>query len=331
MAKTAQRETATEVMPLVPAGKDGMEVAAAGAAITDFLKGVRTFFVRADALEIAAKSSLDAARLITLPVNGDEDLRLQAIIRQANEDRKILEEHWSITSKVHKLHRYLTSRRAVGVEALEEAANLGNRLHNTYVEGERRKVAAEEDRRRRAAEQEEREKRELDAAAAEAQAVALEESASELSDREEIFVKLVAQQSHTGQGAALAAGFKDPVKSAARLLTMAKIQNAIKALKEAAAIRQQAEARKAQPLHVEIAPVQADVQRAAGSHDRTTWSATCLDQAATVEAFRSGQYGIPGDLFMVNPAKANEYARSMHERVNRWPGMRATSETKVVG
>ena len=60
-----------------------------------------------------------------------------------------------------------------------------------------------------------------------------------------------------------------------------------------------------------------------GSKDVTRWSGEITDEAATIEAFRSGQHGIPGDLFQINPTKLNEYARSLEARLDLWPGVRA--------
>ena len=43
-----------------------------------------------------------------------------------------------------------------------------------------------------------------------------------------------------------------------------------------------------------------------------------------------GEHGIPLDCLQINTVKLNEYARSLHEQLDRWPGVRARKTTKVV-
>jgi hypothetical protein len=88
---------------------------------------------------------------------------------------------------------------------------------------------------------------------------------------------------------------------------------------------------KEQPLNVgPVQEVKPDIARAAGAVDRTTWSAEILDEVAAVDAIIGGKHGMPRDLLMINPIKANEYARSLHKRMDLWPGMRARRKTGVV-
>jgi hypothetical protein len=136
----------------------------------------------------------------------------------------------------------------------------------------------------------------------------------------------------TPTSAAHIAGFKDPAAAGSRLMGTRKVTDAIDAKRKAAAIRQQADAVRAQPLDVKpIEPVKPNVTKAAGAHDRTTWSGVIDDEAATIAAaFDRPELGIPRDLFMINPTKLNEYARSLEQRLDLWPGVHAKKKTGVV-
>lgn len=305
-----------------------------GRAIAGLVEQFRLFFRTAAALEDGARAMLIAALEIKPPTNAAEDVAVQKFIKKTTDDRKEIEAHWAITAVIHRFHRRLTSKRDVGAKALEEANTIGNKLHNAYVDAERRRAADQERREREEREFLAKQEREQELQRLEADAVAAEESSPDLSDRETMFVELFcgANSLYTGRGqaCAVAAGYKDPIATAARLLSSAKIQMSIKARTQAAAIRRQVAAKAAAPVEVEHVEVKPDISRAAGMSDRTTWTGEVLDEAAAIEAFRSGKHGIPGDLFMVNPTKANEYARALHERLDLWPGMHAKKNTRAV-
>ena len=59
------------------------------------------------------------------------------------------------------------------------------------------------------------------------------------------------------------------------------------------------------------------------SCERMTWSAEVFDEAALIDAVINWHYGVPRDVLTVNAVKLSQYARSLHERVNLWPGCRA--------
>jgi hypothetical protein len=42
-----------------------------------------------------------------------------------------------------------------------------------------------------------------------------------------------------------------------------------------------------------------------------------------------GKHGIPPDVLMVNQARLNDYARDLGDVINRWPGVRFDSDTKL--
>lgn len=299
-------------------------------AFRSFSSGLAGFVTKAVALETKAATTLQRAGELKPAGTAAEDEALQVFIRSANQDRKEVEEHWTICSAVHRFHRQLTAKRDKSVKALEQAAAIAQRHHNTYTEAERRRAQEEEDRINRQREEEARQRRELELQEQERQALEREQQLEGLSEREARFVELVAYGYNSPATSARQAGYKDPEKQGERLMATPKIQAAIQAKKEAQAIRQQAEARRREPLVVDTVEVKPDITRAAGAVDRTTHSAELLNEAALISACIAGGHGIPHDILQVNPAKLNEYARSLHERINLWPGVRYKKTTKTV-
>lgn len=299
-----------------------------GTSIREFLKNVAAFFNEAAALERQAVATLARAKALPAPTTATADQAIQSFIKDANTDRKVIENHWEITAIVSRFHRRLCQVRDRGTKPLVEASDIANRLHNAYADAERRRAAAEQDRIRREAEENERRRRDEEQAALEAAALKAEESAPTLSEREQAFVDLVVAGVVASQ-AAYRVGYKDTTRGI-KMLELPKIKAAIKAKRDAAAIREQAAARKEEPLDVQVDTVAPNIIKAAGATERTTWAGEILDAAATVEAFRQGKHGIPGDLFTIDPVKLNEYARSLQTALDRWPGVRAKKTTRVV-
>lgn len=308
--------------------QEGTLAAKALEAVRSFVGGLQGFVSRARDLELRAAQTLEQASRLKPPANSTEDEAIQSFIRTANSERKEVEEHWTVTSAIHQFHRRMTAQRDKPVKALERAAAIGQQLHNTYVEAERRRAQEEEDRIRRQKEEEARQQRERELAQAEEEAIRREAAMPTLSEREQIFVDLVVAGVVASQ-AAHRAGFKDTTRGV-RMLEMPKIAAAIKAKQDAAAIRKQAEAKRQQPLAVEHTEVKPDITRASGAVDRTTHSAELLNEAALISACIAGGHGIPHDILRVDPAKLNEYARSLQERINLWPGVRYKRNTKTV-
>lgn len=310
-----------------PTHPDQALVQTNGAQILGFIRNIAAFFGTARELEMAAQSTLVKARELQPPATAEDDERIQRFIREANADRKRIEDHWSITTVFHQVHRNLTAARGRGVKFLEDAAARAQRLHNDYVEEARRKAAAEQERIRREAEEKARQEREAEAARIEAAALEQEAAMPDLSEREEMFVDLVFGMTPHIE-AARRSGYKDPVTMADRLMKTRKIVEAIQARRDAHALRQQAAARREQPLDVRVETVKADVIKT--GTDRTTHSAEILDEARLIEACIAGGYGIPHDILTVKPAKVNEYARALQERINRWPGVKHVKTTKTI-
>lgn len=316
-------------MTLPGVSEDEQFVAQAGVHVLRFLKEMAGFFLTAGELERAAVATLEKAKALTPPQTADEDVFVQSFIKGTTADTRVAEDHWEITAVIHRFHRRMTGARSRTVDKLDEANAIGNRLHNGYTERKNREAAAEQDRIRREAEDKARRDREAELAKAEAAALAAEQSAPDLSEREARFVEELWRLVPPAN-AARVVGYKNPEATAEKLLALPKIQDALDAKRKAAAIREQAEAVKQQPLDVQHEEVKPDIGRAPDAHDRTTHSAELLDEAALIAAVISGKFGIPWDVLTVKPAMLNTYAKSMHELVNRWPGVRYKKDTKVV-
>lgn len=302
-----------------------------GAIIREFFANLQVFFSRAGGLEAQAKQTIAEARLLRPPTTLEADVELQRFVQRTTAEKKAIELHWEdVTRAFFKLHRALTSGRDRGVKLLEEANRLGNRLHADWTESQDRIRRQEEDRIRREAEEHARQERQRELDELERQAAKAEAESPDLSERQTRFVELVANGINTPVAAARIATFKDPEITAVQLMKTPKILSAIEALKKAAAIRRQAEAVKEAPIEVRHEPVQRNVGRAPGAHDRTTWSGEGVDFDAAMDAFISGKFGIPRDVFMFNPVQINVYARAMEAQLERWPGFQARKSTKVI-
>lgn len=302
--------------------------------LRSFMGGLGRFFTDAVALEKKAKERLDIARQLKPPTNADEDAKVQIAIRDAKLTRKEIDAHWTITQVVHGLHRKLTAARERAGLIADQAADIAQKLHNRYAEDERQRAIAETNRLRREAEERESLRRMEEERELEAKAVAAESASPELSERERTFVELVSQGA-LWHIAAQRAGFKDGHKAAARLGDSLKIKQALKAKEDAAAIRQQAAARRDRPLEVEFEEVKPDIARATpGGFDRSTWSAEVYDEdafmAAVLDPRTRTALGIPADVATFRQPKLNELAKSLNENINKWPGVRAVKKTTTV-
>jgi hypothetical protein len=312
--------------------EDERFITTAAAGIREFLKGFVGFFKTATEIEASAKHTLAEFKAYTEPTDLEGDMVLVSKIRNANSEWDVAKKHWEpVTSLFNNLHKRMTAGRTRALGPLEEAAQIGNRLHNAYGETARRKAREEEERQRREAERVAQEQRDREQAALEEQAIKAEEASEELSAREKTFVDYMAIGNPNPQLAARQAGFKNPAKDAARLMGLVKIVNAIDGQRKARAIRQQAAAQKTAPL--EVATVEKVKPEVAGG-SRETRSAEIYD----VDAFRAAyldpatrtRLGIPANAFEPSQTVCNQQARSLDEQINRWPGVRLRRDRGVV-
>lgn len=327
-SNAARQPEVIDIPPTEEMSEDLQLAATAGEAVREFVRGIRQFFTTAAALETTALARLDEAKAFKAPTNADEDLAVQKFIRQTSADNKAVVEHWKITTTISAFHKRMTGKRAIATKALDDANEIGNRLHNAYEKEEERKARAEAERLRLLAEQEEADRRQREQDNLEAEAVRREEAASDLSARELTFIDLYLTRGD-GLSAARGAGFKTPAKDAARLLTLKKIQDAIAAKRSAAEIRRQAAVIAQQPLIVDTPEVKPNVGKAAGSFQRASpGSAELLDEAGLIDAIFSGRFGIPRSILRIDQAALNLQARDLGEQINKWPGVRFKAPEK---
>lgn len=295
-------------------------------AVTRWAENALQFFKGATDLELAAKARLMRMEGLTVPTNGSQDAQVQDLIRLSNAGKKETTDYWYITGIFDKLHKLAVQGRKRAVDADEQAAQIGNRLHTTYTEAERRRAQAEEDRLRREAEERARADRQRELDALEAAALKAEASSPTLSEREEAFVRFIAAE-RTPFDAARHAGYKDPGVMGPRLLSTAKILKAIEARRQSVKLREQAVAVQTAPVLVEDVEVRPDIQKGG---DRTTFSADIFDPIAYREAIISGVYHLSHALLVPDPVAANKLAQSLREQINRIPGIRLRRTTCVV-
>lgn len=340
MAKKAPAQAVTpDVIDVAPENPELALITHEGSMVAGLLGNIRQFFATAQEIEKRATGTLASARALKPPTTAGEDLAVQNFIRAANVDRKSAEEHWTLTSKIHQFHRKLTAARDRSCKPLEEAAEIGNRLHNRYVEDEKRRAREEELRLQREADERARLDRERELARLEDEALRKEAASADLSERESLFVDAVVR-GYPINVAARQAGYKNPDVTAQRLMSTAKIAAAIQAKRDAITLRQQAEAKRAMPLITDDVEVKPNIVQ---TGDRTTKAAELVDVdlfiATLLDPGARNRYGIPSEIavdalrraFKDGPTPLlNEQARSMGELIARWPGLRLKTTTKVL-
>lgn len=301
----------------------------AGKAVVDFLKRAAGFFTTAKALESTSLELLATAQILELPTTSQEDEEVQRFVRKTTAQKRDVEEHWKITATIAGFHKRLTSRRAKSTDALERAYKIGNDLHNEYVRVEQQRAREEQLRLEREAEERARLDRERELQQLEDLALEREGAAADLSDRERVFVEQMVQHGN-GLRAAQQAAYRDPAKASTKLLLSPKIAAAIKAAQDAIALRRQQTAVSKRPLEVgPVRTVVANVSRAPGASSRNYHYGDLRDEQALITAILAGNHGIPTDLLKIDTTKLNEYAGSLFERINLWPGVRYRKETKL--
>lgn len=307
---------------MVPTQQDGI-------VLLDWFNGLIKWSQRVYALEQRAKQTALEAQALTEPKSKEEDEALQLFIRRASADTKEVESAWDITAVVSRFHKRLTGARSRTTNLLDTAKARAQRLHNDWNAAEKRRVDEENARRRREAEELARKTADDEAKKLEDAALERESAMEDLSDRERVFVErfansLIVEEGAAAIEAAKVAGFKDGRHGLA-LLQRPKIADAIKAAREAAALRVQAIQSRLQPLNVQV---EEEVAQVADKGDRTTWSADVFDVDAWRQGIKDGS--IPLDTAVPHGPTMNNYARSLRENLNRWPGCRAVSKTTTV-
>lgn len=236
-------------------------------------------------------------------------------LREGKTIKRDIAAHWkTLKDAINKLRTHVLDleRGEVGpaedgIAELEKKALAWDRAEEARVEREQ----AEE---RAAATERANADRERELADAEAAALEAEAASENLSERESAFVAIVAKNlasnlGHNGAAdAAAKVGYKDPAKRAEILMSTPKIWKAIEGLKTAAAIRQQADARRTQPVIPDVVNVEANTAKVSGVSKRVTYGCESADVPAMLEAWKRGE--LPATAFLANMPFLNEQART---------------------
>jgi hypothetical protein len=285
-------------------------------AMQTFAVGIQEFLARTREAEESALATLEDAKALKAPRSIADDEEVQTFVKEAKAAKKTIGELWGVCSVVDQFHKRLVGMRKRPEAALEEAAQIAIRLHDVYAEADRKRVAEEQERKRRAEELKAQQARDAELARLETEAVKAEEAGIGLSPREEAFVTFYLGYGGGplgAQDAARRAGFTDPLKSAVRLTSLPKILAAIKAKREAEAIRQQAAAVKEQPLEVKQVDVRSRVSSTPGLRERKTYSCEVVDLERFIDAVLKG--AVSADVIMPNQTKLNDEAGRIKDAV----------------
>src|SRR3990167_9178965 len=302
---------------LVPTRADSMP-------ISEFIACLTPFFQTARTLEVAAKATLHRARSSAPPTNADEDAVMQSEICQCSAEKKRHEDHWKIKTTLYHFQRRIVTAAKRGTDALDEAAAIWQRHHNTFAE-------AEQDRLRREAEARAQAERTAELARLEQQALDAEAASADLSERELRFVAFYLVCG-SAESAARSAGYKDAINVGARLISTPKILAAIDARRQAIALRDQQTTVKDAPLDVQVPTVAPNIAKV--GTDRTTKSAEGYDPEAFMAAGRDPptrlSLGIPATCATFDQVELNRQARDLGDLISRWPGCRLVKKTTTV-
>ena len=261
-------------------------------------------------------------------------------IRGAKLLKRKIEEHWSaITRTVDEQKRTLLTLKRRDLEPVEQALQIAEAMALDYQNAEERRVREEQDRRRKAAEEQAKKDREAELARAEAEALKAEATSDVLSARESAFVDMIV--AHVGGTLtperigfyAGRVGYKgDAERVGQRLMATEKILDAIQARRTAAAIREQAEARRRQPLDVVTGPaVVRETAKVAGVRANLTyWSAEVVDRDVLIDAVIAGK--VDRAVLSIDQSYLNRAAQQLHEAFDTaYPGCRHVKKQGIGG
>lgn len=224
------------------------------------------------------------------------DRATHEVVRQFTKDVKALKR--TIEAHYDRIKRPLTDAKNTVLKMekehlapLDQAIRVAESLDIAWVNAERQRAEAEAARQREENERIAREQRAADLARAEAEAEALEATAADLSEREQIFVEQFVATNNSTK-AAQRAGYKNPEATAVRLLGTKKIAAALDAHRAALVLRLQAEAVSQQPLDVAPVVVETAVASVAGTALRTYYSCGEVDVLALAKAVVAGKVSV---------------------------------------
>lgn len=302
--------------------------------LRELLAKATEFFRGARERETKALATLEDAKRLKAPKDAKADEGLQLWTKACINAKKENEAYWAdVTRGLDGLHRRAVAGRKRSVDPLDAAIKIGNELHNGFVDEAERKAKIEQDRIRKAAEDKAAEDRARELDELERLAVEGEQASAELSSRERAFAERMAAlgpgepMDGPAEAAAKAVGYRDPGKQAGRLLASVKVLEAIEGLRTAQAARSQAAAVSSVPVVASTPSVAPNVVKASGVSRRTYYSAEITDPVALRAAVDAGK--VPADVLVFSQPKLNDYADSLKEGINAWPGVRLVVDRRL--
>lgn len=261
------------------------------------------------------------------------------IIRGAKQLKRKIEDHWMrITRNVDDLKRNLLDLKRRDLEPVEMAIAKLNDGIVQFVEGEQRRQREVAERDRLAREEQARKDREVELARQEQEALDLEAQSPTLSDREKqfalVWIALGPQGTPTlaqAVGVAKRLGYKNPSDTAQKLLATPKILDYVASQRAAAALREQSEAVRRQPVvAAPAARVESQLGKVAGTKMMTTYAAEVYDLDELITAV-----GLNPSLrkaLTANTVFLNKEAGQLKESFEAcYPGCKLIKRTTVVG
>lgn len=311
--------------------------------IMEFLDNLKPFFAKATEIERDASDFAGSVKLIKPPTNGEEDAAIVRMLQVGKEKKEKATLHWSLRKLFYAVNQRMLDAEKRPVLLLDTANATLQRHHTAWKEADDRRVREEQRRIDDAAKLEEQRRRDAEVARMEEDARSREEAVPDLSARETLFVELyVTDQRDSGNGPECSkrAGFTaDPFQSAARLLALPKIQQAIQAKQAAIAIRRQAEAKRAEPVTVpaNTPVVERDLFKV--GRDTVRWGGDVVDPDAFFDACgipeeivirtATGPIRINRSVFEINGPAINTLGKELKERLDHIPGLRHRKTTST--
>jgi hypothetical protein len=272
--------------------------------------------------------------------------RALEMIRAGKEIKRKMTSHWQrITRSIDDLKRTMFGFRDDDIGPLDLGLVAAEGVVLRYENAEKERVRRREEEDRLARERKALEDRNRELEAAEDRALELEQQSTNLSARELWFVDQVFAQNlnvikptntdlRSMQAIAKQAGYKDVDVQVARLLRTQKILDAIVSKHEAKAIREQAAARRTQPIDVApAAPVESNLASGRGlPTTRTYYSCEVVDVDKLKEAFLNGEVdrqALTFDQVYLNSQARNAKSAEIFEAA--FPGCRLVKRQGLAG
>lgn len=276
-----------------------------------------TLVIRDRASHEAAREFLKGAKLLKREI----EAHYAAIKKPLNEAR-------AVVLDLEKKH----------LAPVDQAIAIAERIDTAYVQEQRRIEEAELRRREEEERAKEQARRAVEAAEAERVALELEGASEELSARELSFCRCYLNSDKSVKAlisCAKSAGYRDPETMAARLVKSAKIQKAIAGMQAAARVREQAEAAQQAPIHVDVAPVESQIGKVAGTSVRTYYSCGKVNLVQLCrDALKAYDAGDPSKMLALQADTVflNDQARQLKELFPAvWPACELAKREGVTG